>query len=94
MHQRRRTGGRDTVSVVFGDTSVEVHPDFRVYMSSEESSPSIVVTAHTSTQAAVVNFTMDQAGLREQLLAQLLEAERPKLQAEKVCLVGGGGVCV
>ena len=64
-----------------GDTDVEYHPEFQLYMTTALANPHYL--PEVCIKVTLVNFTVTGPGLEEQLLAELVRKERPDLQASK-----------
>jgi hypothetical protein len=73
----RRRGSQ--LLVRLGDKEVEVSPDFRLYAATTLANPTY--PPEVSSRVALVNFSVKRAGLEEQLLAAVVRAERPDLDA-------------
>jgi len=82
-HSVHRSPSRMTVSV--GEADVDVHPGFRLYLTSTASNPSFLPEVFI--RVAIVNFTVTSQGLMEQLLAAVVRCERPELEDRKDTLV-------
>ena len=74
-----KQGGRSMMQL--GDSEVEYHPDFQLYMTTPLANPHYL--PEVCIKVTLVNFTVTGPGLEEQLLAELLRKERPSLQATK-----------
>lgn len=74
-----------TAYVKIGDKEVEFNPKFRLYLHTKLSNPHYPPEVQAET--CLVNFTVTEAGLEEQLLAITVQKERPDLAAEKVNLI-------
>eukprot|EP00981_Chlorochromonas_danica_P012313 scaffold4815_cov184-Ochromonas_danica.AAC.1 len=68
-----------------GDQEVEVSPDFRLYLHTKLSNPHYPPEVQAET--TLVNFSVTQAGLDEQLLALVVKHERPDLAAQRAALI-------
>lgn len=68
-----------------GDRLVSLHPEFRLFMTTKMANPEWApeVTSRTT----VVNFSVKEQGLEEQMLGIVVGKERPELENEKVRLV-------
>ena len=64
-----------------GDTDVEYHPGFQLYMTTPLANPHYL--PEVCIKVTLVNFTVTRPGLEEQLLAELVRKERPDLQASR-----------
>ena len=64
--------------VKVGDREVEIHPDFKLFITTRMSNPHY--TPEVSTKVAVVNFTVKESGLEDQLLGIVVKAEQPTLE--------------
>jgi dynein heavy chain len=68
-----------------GDKEVEFNPKFRLYLHTKLSNPHY--PPEVQAEACLVNFTVTESGLEEQLLALTVQKERPDLAAEKSDLI-------
>ena len=80
--------GRVTVKkgkfVVIGDKEVEFHPNFKLILHTKMANPHY--KPETQAQCTLINFTVTQSGLEDQLLSDLVSFERPDLQELKAKL--------
>jgi dynein heavy chain, axonemal len=67
--------------VKVGDREVEYHRDFKLYITTRMSNPHY--TPEVSTKVTVVNFTVKEAGLEDQCLGIVVQAEQPSLENTK-----------
>jgi dynein heavy chain len=67
------------------DSEVEVSPSFRLYLHTKLSNPHYPPEIQAET--TLVNFSVTQAGLEEQLLALVVKYERPDLAAQRAALI-------
>lgn len=74
-----KQGGRSVIHL--GDTDVEYHPSFQLYMTTPLANPHYL--PEVCIKVTLVNFTVTRPGLEEQLLAELVRKERPNLQATR-----------
>ena len=68
-----------------GDQEVEVAPEFRLYLHTKLSNPHYPPEVQAET--TLVNFSVTQDGLDEQLLALVVRFERPDLAAQRSALI-------
>jgi dynein heavy chain, axonemal len=68
-----------------GDQEVEVSPQFRLYLHTKLSNPHYPPEIQAET--TLVNFSVTQDGLDEQLLALVVKHERPDLAAQRSALI-------
>jgi dynein heavy chain len=68
-----------------GDAEVEISPDFRLYLHTKLSNPHYPPEIQAET--TLVNFSVTQDGLEEQLLALVVKFERPDLAAQRAALI-------
>jgi dynein heavy chain, axonemal len=61
---------------------VEYHPDFRLILHTKLANPHY--KPEMQAQTTLVDFTVTRDGLEEQLLAEVVRAERPDLEQSKV----------
>lgn len=71
--------------VKLGDKEVEYHPGFRLVMHTKLSNPHYPPEIQAET--TLINFTVTEAGLEDQLLALTVNKERPDLEQTKIQLV-------
>jgi dynein heavy chain len=71
--------------IQIGDQEVEVSPLFRLYMHTKLSNPHYPPEVQAET--TLVNFSVTQDGLDEQLLALVVKFERPDLAAQRSALI-------
>lgn len=68
-----------------GEQEVEISPDFRLYLHTKLSNPHYPPEIQAET--TLVNFSVTQDGLEEQLLALVVKFERPDLAAQRSALI-------
>ena len=71
--------------LVIGDNEVEVNPNFRLYLHTKLNNPHYPPEIQAET--ALVNFSVTQIGLEDQLLAAVVKHERPDLAAQRAALI-------
>ena len=71
--------------IQMGDQEVEVSPTFRLYLHTKLSNPHYPPEVQAET--TLVNFSVTQDGLDEQLLALVVKFERPDLAAQRSALI-------
>ena len=71
--------------IQIGDTEVEISPNFRLYLHTKLSNPHYPPEIQAET--TLVNFSVTQQGLEEQLLALVVRFERPDLAAQRSALI-------
>jgi dynein heavy chain len=71
--------------VVVGEQEVELHKDFRLYLHTKLSNPHYPPEIQAET--TLVNFSVTQDGLEEQLLSLVVGHERPDLAAQRAALI-------
>ena len=71
--------------IQIGDQEVEVSPSFRLYLHTKLSNPHYPPEIQAET--TLVNFSVTQDGLDEQLLALVVKFERPDLAAQRSALI-------
>lgn len=72
-------------AIRIGDKEVEYHPDFRLILHTKLANPHY--KPEMQAQTTLVDFTVTRDGLEEQLLAEVVRAERPDLEQSKVFLI-------
>jgi len=78
-----KSGGSNCVNI--GDSVVEYHDDFKLYLTTKLPSPHYA--PEVSTKVVLVNFTITPVGLQDQLLGITVEVERNDLEQERQRLV-------
>ena len=78
-----KSGGSMVVNI--GDNAVEYHESFKLYLTTKLPSPHYA--PEVSTKVVLINFTITQLGLTDQLLGITVEVERNDLEQERVRLV-------
>ncbi|KAG5509761.1 hypothetical protein GH5_05627 [Leishmania sp. Ghana 2012 LV757] len=76
LKQVRRVAGRDVVTL--GDREVAYDSRFHLYITTKLANP--VLTPELQVKLTVIDFTVTQEGLEEQLLADIVGSERASLQ--------------
>ncbi|XP_030632529.1 cytoplasmic dynein 2 heavy chain 1 [Chanos chanos] len=71
--------------VQIGDKVIDYNEDFRLFLATRNPTPLIPPDAASS--ITEVNFTTTRAGLRGQLLAVIIQQEKPELESQKTCLL-------
>lgn len=71
--------------VKMGDKDVEYNPSFKLYMHTKLQNPHYPPEVQAET--TLVNFTVTQNGLEDQLLARVVNKERPDLERTKTQLI-------
>jgi dynein heavy chain len=74
-----------SVYVKLGDKEIEFNPKFRLFLHTKLSNPHYPPEIQAET--CLVNFTVTEAGLEEQLLAMTVQKERPDLAKTKTQLI-------
>ena len=72
-------------AVAIGDKEVDVGPGFALALATPDAAPPL--TPELCARVAVVDFTVTQTGLEDQLLDRLVRAERADLQERRSALV-------
>merc|ERR1719506_3348168 len=73
------------VMVKMGEKEVDVHKEFKLVLHTKLSNPHYPPEIQAET--TLVNFTVTEAGLEDQLLARVVRKERPDLEAQKADLM-------
>ena len=71
--------------IKLGDDEVEMHEDFRFFLHTKLSNPHYPPKIQAET--ALINFTVTESGLEEQLLNMVVGMERPDLAEERLRLI-------
>ncbi|KAL8563604.1 Dynein heavy chain 1, axonemal [Nucella lapillus] len=74
-----------TTVIKIGDAVIPYHKDFKFYMTTKLPNPHY--TPEVSTKVTLVNFTLSQSGLQDQLLGIAVAQERPDLEELKNQLI-------
>lgn len=67
--------------IKLGDQEIQYHKNFKLYITTRMSNPHY--TPEVSTKVILVNFTVKEAGLEEQLLGIIVRAESPNTEEQK-----------
>lgn len=67
-----------------GDKECYFHPDFRLILHTKLANPHY--KPEIQAQTTLINFTVTRDGLEDQLLAEVVNLERPDLEHLKVCV--------
>ena len=77
--------GRNTIKkgkfIKMGDKEVDYHPDFKLILHTKLANPHY--QPEMQAQCTLINFTVTREGLEDQLLADVVRAERPDLEELK-----------
>jgi len=68
-----------------GENEIEIEDDFRIYFSTKMSNPDFLPEVFI--RVAVINFTVNESGLEEQLLAEVIEKIMPELEETENSLI-------
>ena len=71
--------------IMIGDKDVDYDPRFKLYLQTKLSNPHY--KPEVAAQTTIVNFMVTEAGLEDQLLAVVVNRERPDLEEQKVQLL-------
>jgi dynein heavy chain len=71
--------------VKLGDSEVEFHPDFRLFLHTKLGNPHF--PPEVQAECTLINFTVTLQGLEDQLLVEVVRKERPDLASESERLV-------
>jgi dynein heavy chain, axonemal len=83
LKQTFKQGGSEMIKI--GDETIAYHPDFNFFLTSKLPNPHY--TPETCVKVTLLNFTVNQIGLEDQILGLVVGKERPDLQAAKNQLV-------
>lgn len=75
----KKTLGKFMIKV--GAKDIEYNDKFKLFITTRMSNP--VYTPDVSTRVSLINFTVKESGLEEQLLAKVVEMEQPSLEKNK-----------
>jgi len=68
-------------AIKLGEKEVEYHPKFQLYLHSKMANPHY--KPELQAQTTLINFTVTKTGLEDQLLAEVVKADRPDLEEQK-----------
>ncbi|XP_031336595.1 dynein beta chain, ciliary isoform X1 [Photinus pyralis] len=68
-------------AIKMGDKEIEYNPNFKLYLQTKLANPHY--KPEMQAQATLINFTVTRDGLEDQLLAEVVKAERPDLEELK-----------
>ncbi|KAF8821952.1 hypothetical protein IE077_001320, partial [Cardiosporidium cionae] len=71
--------------IFIGDREVHLHPDFRLYITTEYTNPHFL--PHITVCTSLINFTVTMDGLKQQLLSRVVAIESPELEQKNDILV-------
>lgn len=71
-------------AIKLGDKEVEYNPNFRLILQTKLANPHY--KPEMQAQTTLINFTVTRDGLEDQLLAEVVRAERPDLEELKAAL--------
>jgi dynein heavy chain len=71
--------------VRLGDSDVEYDPAFKLFLSTKFSNPNFLPDIFI--RVTVINFTVTEQGLEEQLLGDVVSKEMPEVEATKQMLI-------
>ena len=67
------------------DEELEIHPDFKLFLHTKLANPHYAPELHAET--TIVNFTVTQSGLEDQLLSLVVQKERSDLAQQRAFLI-------
>lgn len=76
-------GGR--IYVILADKEVDVDPKFRLYLTTKLTNPNFNPALYA--KATVINYSVTQSGLEDQLLSVVVRNERPDLEEQRETLI-------
>ena len=71
--------------ITLGDSKMEYHDDFRMFLTTKITNPKY--TPETFGKTMIINFSVTQLGLRDQLLNEVVQYERPELEEARKKLI-------
>ncbi len=84
LRQTRSVGGQLVIRI--GDVDMEYDRNFRLYMTTRLGNASF--SPDVCAKVTIVNFAVSIAGLEEQLLCDVVQRERPRLERKRLALAG------
>lgn len=69
------------ILIAFGTDIIDYHPDVRLLLTTKHANPSFYPEIFI--KANVINFTVNQNGLEDQLLAEVMKLENPQVESSK-----------
>lgn len=79
----KKTGGRTLITL--GRQDIDFSSDFQLYLLTRD--PSVKIPPHISSRTTVINFTITRSSLESQALNQVLQVERPDVEAKRKELI-------
>jgi dynein heavy chain len=83
LKQTFKQGGRTMIRL--GDSDVDYDKNFRFYMTTKMANPHYL--PEICIKVTIINFTVTETGLEDQLLADVVRLERPDLEAQRTKLI-------
>lgn len=83
--------GRQTISqagriiIKLGDTEIDYDPNFKLYMTTKLSNPHYL--PEVCVTVTLVNFLVNETGLEDQLLSEIVAIELPELEKQRIDLI-------
>jgi|TARA_B110001450_G_C17527369_1_gene443149 dynein heavy chain len=71
--------------ITLGDSKMEYHDDFRMFLTTKINNPKY--TPEVFGKTMIINFSVTQLGLRDQLLNEVVQYERPELEEARKKLI-------
>ena len=71
--------------IKLGEKEVDYDPNFKLYLQTKLANPHYI--PEVQAQCTMVNFTVTESGLEDQLLALVVDKERPDLEAQRAELI-------
>ena len=68
-------------AIKLGDKEIEYHPSFKLFLHTKMANPHY--KPELQAQTTLINFTVTRQGLEDQLLAEVVKADRPDLEEQK-----------
>ncbi|KAG9395747.1 Dynein heavy chain and region D6 of dynein motor [Carpediemonas membranifera] len=83
--QRQVFKKQGQLMIRLGETDVDYDPNFKLYITSKLPNPNL--SPETQVMVTLINFTVTQSGLEDQLLGHVVRHERPDLEQQRDSII-------